>query len=244
LNKYFFYWLNKNVSTFINLGIGSTFTEISSSTIKKINAYFPVKSIQKQIIDIIEPIEKTISVCKKINDVLEKMVFKRSFCNKTINQIVDWKSTGYSYTDYDKKNNGQYKILTIKNIQTSKKTDFTNLIMFNKLDIGDVITGLSGTFGTASIIVDTKCVSNQRTLSLRSRLPLIIKTSIVKQKKFLSNNSTGGVQKNITPNNILNLRCINHYEWDIDINIFFVRNLEHIKKLSILKTQLINLLIK
>ncbi|AVN63686.1 hypothetical protein CG006_01670 [Mesoplasma florum] len=74
LNNYFYYWLISNVKIFQKLGVGSTFSEISTSVIKSIQIDLPSLEEQQKIIDIIEPFEELISFTQKNISVLEKIL--------------------------------------------------------------------------------------------------------------------------------------------------------------------------
>ncbi len=260
--------------TLINAN-GSAYPEIATKDLLKYKFEVPILSKQKKIIDIIEPIERlffkysncirldtltnTKNDVKKIIDIIEPIemielkisnilnnLYKISNYEKkeTIKNQIYWNSKGYSYKPHEKTSSGIYRIFSIKNISNSK-AEKTNIEKCNKLNIGDVVTGLSGTIGTAGIVKQNDWVSNQRTLALRSDFALQIKKCIENSKVYLNSISTGAVQKNIKHKDILNLNfSIKNYERELKISNLYIKLVEILDKIVTCKTNLINLLVK
>ena len=82
----------------------------------------------------------------------------------------------------------------------------TDYVFKNLLKIGNVITGLSGSLGTATVINENNWVSNQRTLSFETNYSLQIQETIIENSDEIKSLATGSVQKNITAEDILNLQ--------------------------------------
>ncbi|MBE4704210.1 restriction endonuclease subunit S [Spiroplasma platyhelix] len=211
----------------------------------RIDSFENVQNDMKDLIDIIEPIEKLEKIIIQIINNIEKSFFSRSLnFQDSIKKNIIWKTNGYAYEGYEKINDGLYKIFTIKNIIDDFKFSRTNVLKNNLINIGDLVTGLSGTIGTVGIIFESDWVSNQRTLTLRSNIPLNLKIAIEKQVDFLLKNATGAVQKNITMNDILNLKTIEKKLNDELINKFYIKLLLLKNKIIKIKNCEIKLLIK
>ncbi len=72
LNKYFYYWLIKNVEMIKSLGVGSTFLEVSKKTLSRIIIELPDIEEQKKIIDIIEPLEEQENLLESYISIVEE----------------------------------------------------------------------------------------------------------------------------------------------------------------------------
>ncbi|MFV0288137.1 MAG: restriction endonuclease subunit S [Mycoplasmatales bacterium] len=218
-----------------------TFPQITFSNISHLKINLPSLKQQQEIIDIIKPIEDMIDLIDSILKIQNQM-FTLQETNSHIKDYITKINTGYAYKKEDKINNGNYKIYTIKNISGISKYENTNFIKNNVLKIGDVITGLSGTIGTASPIFTNGLVSNQRTLGLSTDYPVQIANAIELQKKELYNISTGAVQKNITAINVLDLKFKPFFNNSFDNNILLLKR----KKTNLIniKEKTIKLLIK
>ena len=158
----------------------------------------------EKIIEIIKPFEEALLVIEKIINMMKKLYYVRP-TKKTINDFAIKTNNGYAYSKSEKSENGLYGIYTIKNISGSKKFDRSDIVKNNMLEIGEVITGLSGTIGTAGLVDSDGYVSNQRTLAITSKYAAQISFSINMYKEKSDTISTGAVQKNITADNILSL---------------------------------------
>ncbi|UJB28794.1 restriction endonuclease subunit S [Spiroplasma platyhelix] len=246
-NKYFYYWTktSKYKNQVKKMITGSGQPQFNPPVVSELMIFIPKIETQQQIIDIIEPIEKLEKIIIQIINNIEKSFFSRSLnFQDSIKKNIIWKTNGYAYEGYEKINDGLYKIFTIKNIIDDFKFSRTNVLKNNLINIGDLVTGLSGTIGTVGIIFESDWVSNQRTLTLRSNIPLNLKIAIEKQVDFLLKNATGAVQKNITMNDILNLKTIEKKLNDELINKFYIKLLLLKNKIIKIKNCEIKLLIK
>ncbi|WP_342252084.1 restriction endonuclease subunit S [Spiroplasma endosymbiont of Amphibalanus improvisus] len=230
---------------------GYTRFNISQQDLQKVIIQIPDLNTQQSIIDIIEPIEKIISILEKIISKINKKEiliqnFNSDSTNNKIKNIITKYSNGYAYKKTDIIDAGKYKIFKIRNILDKQQFELTNLEKNNLAQPGDVITGLSGTIGSADIITDNNWVNNQRTLLLRTDYSLQVKSAIEYYKNILLTNATGAAQKNITHNDIMDLNIyIDKYEKHMkNYNLSYVNKLKIINKLKILKNYLINFLIK
>ncbi|NQZ29378.1 MAG: restriction endonuclease subunit S, partial [Mycoplasmatales bacterium] len=221
---------------------GYTRFNISQKDMANIKLNIPSQTKQKEIIDIIEPIEIMINATQEINKKLYS-ICSYNTKEKLLENIIS-SNNGFNYSKKHKSKRGLYNIFTIKNININK-SDKTNFIKNNLLYQGDVITGLSGTIGTAKVISEDNWVSNQRTLSLRTKFPLQIMKLITTSKRYLNTIATGAVQKNIKASDILNLKfSITNKEMEKLLSSLYIKNEKLINNLSNLKNKLLKLLIK
>ncbi|WP_298518867.1 restriction endonuclease subunit S [uncultured Methanobrevibacter sp.] len=72
--KYFYYWLKLNIKYIINNSNGSTFKEISGGTFKNLEISLPSINEQKAISSVLWTIDEKISVLKRINKNLTKLI--------------------------------------------------------------------------------------------------------------------------------------------------------------------------
>ncbi len=242
LPKWLFYYLKNNQILFKNLSYGDKVASLKIADIRHLNIKnIPSLKKQQEIIDIIKPIEEQIIVISKIINNMENL-FNLNITDNNISMFCDKYNSGYAYKKNEKDNQGKYNIFTIKNISGSKNFDRTNIKHKNLLEIGNVITGLSGTIGTATQCITHNLVSNQRTLSLSTPYPVQVSLAIEKQSEMLKRKSTGAVQKNITKNDILELKFEPMFEKEYDdiiINLKIQKN-----KLLDIKSNIIKKFIK
>ena len=183
----------------------------------------------KKIILIIENYSKNIQI---INN--EKI---------KVNKIIYDYSNGFAYKKEHIDDYGKYKIFTIKNIQNKDKFNKSNHFKNNKLNIGALITGLSGTIGSVDIIDEKNWVGNQRTLQLKTKYFLEIKSTIEINKIKLLKKAKGAAQKNISHSDILNLKVFIK-KFNQEISNFYLTIKKNIQKIKKIKFLMINLLIK
>ena len=73
-NKYLFYWFLKNQEQIKQLGVGSAIQYVEISEVKRKKINLPSFQEQKQIINIIEPIEKFQKLIRKIKAIVKKIL--------------------------------------------------------------------------------------------------------------------------------------------------------------------------
>ncbi|VEU59113.1 restriction endonuclease subunit S [Mesomycoplasma neurolyticum] len=238
--KFLFYLLKMNQLNLNAIAKGSAQGFLSNNDLSYYSVKIPPLETQNSIIDIIEPIEQTKNLIIQIEKKILKIYQQRKLSNVLIKDISYKINTGFAYNKKHIEDNGKYKIFKISNIGNSlTQNQETNFMKNNLLNIGDIITGLSGTIGTSKVITSKNWVSNQRTLSLTSDYPLNISESIKKQKTELLNIATGAAQKNITKNNILELKLIKTYNIDLKINEIYIILTKIKKILTVLKKQIL-----
>ena len=141
------------------------------------------------------------------------------------------------------------KKIKISNILNNNEKNFTytdNNVLKHLLKCGDIVTGLSGTIGTSCVIYKNNMyILNQRLLAINSNIPLLIKMLIEKNKKILEQSSTGSVQKNITKNDILNIKLNSKLinKFNELISKLYILNLKISNVINIIINNLVNLYI-
>ena len=245
-NKYLLYRLILDKSKLIKLGNGAIFVNLSCKIIGDWKVNIPSLKTQKQIIDIIEPVERLIFLTKSIIKIITKWYANKQIMeakNKKIKDICLNSSNGFPYQKKHIDVKGIYKIFTIKNIKNSKNFSRTNFICNNKILVGDVVTGLSGTIGTTKIMDCDKWASNQRTLTINSKYFLEIKSIIEINMLKLLKIARGAAQKNISHFEILDLDIsIKNYNHNISNTYLIMWRIVNLAKK--IKKSLIELLIK
>ena len=218
---------------------------LSYSQCLRIDNIKNTKKDLKNLIDIIEPFEKLIKIMKNIILKIENYSKNIQITNNEkikINKIIDDYSNGFAYKKEHIDDYGKYKIFTIKNIQDKEKFKKSNYFKNNKLNIGDLVTGLSGTIGSANVIDEKNWVGNQRTLQLKTKYFLEIKSTIEISKIKLLRESKGAAQKNISHTNILSLKVFIK-KFNKEISNFYLIIKKNIQKIKKIKFLMIDLLI-
>ena len=245
-------WYKLNAPKFINYMIqhvrGTIHPSVNLNDFLNYKLQLPDLNIQQKIIDIIEPIiklinyiEKTIILLKKTSKLI--VTFKGVFCK--LEDLTQNINKGFAYKKEHLNPKGMYKIFTIKNITNKNKYKCSNYFLKNLLRIGDVITGLSGSLGTATVINENNWVSNQRTLSFETNYSLLIQEAIIEKSDEIKSFATGSVQKNITAEDILNLQIkISHRSTLKQISKIHLILLRINSILEAIKIKYINVLIK
>ena len=136
-----------------------------------------------------------------------------------LNEVVDLIS-GYPFSSNDYVVNGKYKLYTIKNVQdgytVDKVDNYLDFLPSNmshecQLHRGDLIMSLTGNVGRIGIVYEDNALLNQRVLKLKpiSKLHKPFLYSFFRSdetKAHLENMSTGTSQKNLSPNDIGNMK--------------------------------------
>jgi type I restriction enzyme S subunit len=120
--------------------------------------------------------------------------------------------SGYPFKSEDYRNNGKYKLITIKNVQEgfldTNETDFIetlpeNLPDYYKLKLGDLLISLTGNVGRVCIVTEENLLLNQRVGVVIPRNQCLAFTYFTLQNDFivktLNKIATGSNQKNLSP---------------------------------------------
>lgn len=120
--------------------------------------------------------------------------------------------SGYPFESEDYRNNGDYKLITIKNVQDgfldTNETDFIeslpkNLPDYCKLKLGDLLMSLTGNVGRVCIVTEENLLLNQRVGVVIPQNQCLAFTYFTLQSDFivktLKKIATGSNQKNLSP---------------------------------------------
>lgn len=223
---YVFEYIKSSVKSSIS---GSIQDNINIDYLKNLTLKIPNKLMQDNILKFLLPIDKKIdlndNIQKKIYSILNKE-FEYAFANKLQNKngiIKDVANigSGYSFDSNSYVKNGNYKIITIKNVNgifvDEDECDTINVIpddikKFQVLSKGNMLISLTGITGRISIVVNNYQLLNQRVgiINLnndlyREYLYLLLNTKYYQKK--ITNISTGGNQKNLSPLELAQLEC-------------------------------------
>lgn len=223
---YVFEYIKSSVKSSIS---GSIQDNINIDYLKNLTLKIPNKLMQDNILKFLLPIDKKIdlndNIQKKIYSILNKE-FEYAFANKLQNKngiIKDVANigSGYSFDSNSYVKNGNYKIITIKNVNgifvDEDECDTINVIpddikKFQVLSKGNMLISLTGITGRISIVVNNYQLLNQRVgiINLnndlyREYIYLLLNTKYYQKK--ITNISTGGNQKNLSPLELAQLEC-------------------------------------
>lgn len=101
-NLFIYYWLKNNVEYLQSIGTGTTFAEISASTVKDVDIELPPLCEQKEIASILNSIDLKIELLQSQNETLEKLadtLFRQCFIegasfSETLGDYVQSANTG------------------------------------------------------------------------------------------------------------------------------------------------------
>src|SRR5690554_428509 len=174
-NEYLYYYLRSKTEFLNNLGRGATFKEISKKIVESIIIPLPPLETQKKIADILDNIQKFITLRKKQIekwDEFVKGVFLEMFGDPVRNtkswekvglyEIVDVRDGTHDSPKYVTKG---YPLVTSKNIINGRldltnircisEEDYLEINKRSKVDTGDIIMPMIGTIGNPIIIKKT-----------------------------------------------------------------------------------------
>lgn len=238
-NKFLLWLIIVNRKNLDNLGTGSTVKGIKLETLKGIKINLPPLTTQRKIASILSAYNNLIeSNLKRIKLLEEKaqITYEEWFVRMkfpghettSINKetglpegwekkaIKDWSKlvSGFAFKSKDFVENGNYKLVTIKNVQEGvfiNKTSDTLSIIPEKvkpehlLKDGDIIMSLTGNVGRTCMVYGENYLLNQRVLKIQ---PFHFKSFIYwllrcrKTIKELENLSNGAAQQNLSPINM------------------------------------------
>ncbi|EOA07068.1 Type I restriction modification system specificity (S) subunit, HsdS [Mycoplasma yeatsii 13926] len=250
---FLYYLLSYSKNYIEGFASGTTFKEISSSSLSNIEFKIPeLIEDQIKISNLLGLIDSKIELNNKINDNLEKLLdYNFKFFFKNVFNIKKSKLDGAKISDlcsvlsgynfkpssYTKK--GLYKVITIKNVtETGLNLEKFNVIKqipnniqdFCILKPQDILITLTGNVGRTAIVFENNCVLNQRVGKIKPHkevykpfLYCLFKSYPMRKK--LEELSNGSAQANLSISSILNTRV------DYDENV--------IEEFSILASKII-----
>ena len=203
LNKYLYYFFQKNENIISKLAIGSVLKKANMNILGNYKVNLPNIKTQQKIINIIEPFE---NLKNKINNKIDKLKFilnnfeddidnKFIFLNK--NNIC----TGKRNADFASEN-GKYRFFTC----SINKKQYCNSYKFD-----DEVILLSGNGDVGEIqYYKGKFDAYQRTYIIQHELIGNIYYSLLKNKKMFLKKSNGSVVKFLTLSTILSIKISNN----------------------------------
>lgn len=153
------------------------------------------------------------------NEELKKEIPEGWQC-QTINDVIDMVQ-GYAFSNSDYSNKGTYKLYTIKNVQDGEiisKVDNNikkipdNMSEECMLKPLDIIMSLTGNVGRVGLVYENNALLNQRVLKIKPKNNNTLYTYLlfrdINMKSKLENIATGTSQKNLSPVDMGNLKCV------------------------------------
>ena len=228
--KYCFDILQKECQS---ISVGAAQDNLSWEKLSRIKFSCPPLETQKKITSILSAYDDLIENNRKQIKLLEEAaqrLYKEWFVDLRFPgyenvAIVDGVPEGWSYERIDSfvelqngfafksdsfDNNGNYKIITIKNVQDGS-FDSNNVNKINKipskmpqwckLEIEDILLSLTGNVGRVCLVTSNNCLLNQRVAKLKSKYPAFTYTLFRSKDMFvmMKNLANGAAQQNLSP---------------------------------------------
>ena len=223
---------------FASLNVGSAVPSLTVPVIEDINILLPSLAEQKQIVSILKSLDDKIEVNRRINDNLEQQaqaLFKSWFVDfepfkdgefeeselgripkgwrvGTIGEICKFEN-GFAFKSETYVNNGDYKVITIKNVQDGYlDTNGANSVScipdkmpaYCNLNSGDILLSLTGNVGRCCFVTEDKLLLNQRVAKIKATINnhwgyvyTLFRTSDFKEKMI--GIARGTAQANLSP---------------------------------------------
>lgn len=236
---FLYYLLKYNKDAIKAMGSGTTFKEVSGSTMRGIRVRVPVsKAEQQRIASVLAAIDSKIENNDKINDNLEQqasVLVEQYF--ESVSSIVPFAEimsfeNGFAFQSSTYLPSGQYRIITIKNVQDGQ-IDTTGAACIDELpqrmkegcvlQIGDALLSLTGNVGRVGIVCENGLLLNQRVAKIvpyrKELLPLLY--FIYRQpstKTQLESIAKGTAQLNLSPVETLKLTVPYNSEVALDLS--------------------------
>ena len=224
---FLYYLLKFNKENIENMGSGTTFKEVSGTTMRNIPVFVPEdKQTQQRIASILSALDSKIEQNTAINNNLEQQAqaLITDYVSKTpgvtsIGNLLSFVN-GFAFKSGDYLAKGLYKIITIKNVQdglvdsqgAAGMDDLpVKLPSDCKLNIGDVLLSLTGNVGRVGIVTENNLLLNQRVAKVKPKndelLPFIyFVLRLPAMKTEMENISKGTAQQNLSPIETLKLQ--------------------------------------
>ena len=166
---FLYYLLKYNKDNIENLGSGTTFKEVSGSTMRNVPVKVPPLPTQQKIAAILSSLDDKIELNNKINDNLEQQaqaLFKNWFVDCMIStikmsDIIDVRDGTH---DSPKPQESGYLLVTSKHLEAYSinptdanfitKEDYDKINERSKVDNGDILLSMIGTVGIVSLVID------------------------------------------------------------------------------------------
>jgi type I restriction enzyme, S subunit len=184
--RYVYYWLKQNFDNIAGLANGGAQQNLSAKVIRQIEINLPDLTTQQLIANFLDSFDSKIEANTKINGYLEEL--GQALLSQYLNQCSECVllgdllklGSGFAFKSSTYLTSGQFKILTIKNVQdgnvdcsSSAKIAELPAKMKNhcRLRVGDVVLSLTGNVGRVGIVAESNCLLNQRVAVLQPDNP-------------------------------------------------------------------------
>lgn len=215
------------------VAIGAAQRTISLTSLRNMEISIPCKDSQKRIADILSAYDDLIENNQKQIKLLEEAaqrLYKQWFIDlrypghettpiidglpqgwnyRPVNSIISLLS-GYAFKSGTFSENGQYKIVTIKNVQDGT-FDGENVSLVDDippkmpthciLNDGDILLSLTGNVGRVCMVVGEKYLLNQRVAKIKSDYPSFTYCMFRSKDMYdeMNNLTNGAAQQNLSP---------------------------------------------
>ena len=236
--KFLYYYLVVNTKRFLGGTHGSVMLHLTKREMEEQLLRLPSLSTQRQIASILSALDDKIEVNRRINDNLEQQaqaLFKSWFVDfepfkdgefveselgmipkgwkvGTIGEICKFEN-GFAFKSETYVNNGDYKVITIKNVQDGYlDTNGANSVScipdkmpaYCNLNNGDILLSLTGNVGRCCFVTEDKLLLNQRVAKIKATINnhwgyvyTLFRTSDFKEKMI--GIARGTAQANLSP---------------------------------------------
>lgn len=239
-NDFIFYLLKDSYSILRNIAIGgSTMPILNKTTFESLEFLIPPLLEQSAIAAVLSSLDNKIELLREQNKTLEataQVIFKEWFVNFNfpgatgkmidseigeipegwgvgkIKDLIDILS-GFAFSSLDFLQDGEYKLVTIKNVQDryfdpETKDRLSSLPAkmpdYCRLEAGDILLSLTGNVGRICLVNGDKFLLNQRVAKLKEKNPidyaftylLFLQDSIF---SLLQSTASGTAQQNLSP---------------------------------------------
>jgi type I restriction enzyme S subunit len=164
-NLFIYYWLKNNVEYLQSIGTGTTFAEISASTVKDVDIELPPLSEQKEIASVLNSIDLKIELLQSQNKTLEQLaetLFRQWFVEdaeeswetKKVSEIIEIRDGTH---DSPKQTETGKFLITSKHLKPTgidfssaykiSENDFIEVNKRSKVDKDDILFSMIGTLG-------------------------------------------------------------------------------------------------
>lgn len=243
-SKFIYYELQlpKQIGWIINHAIGATMLNLNTNILQNVPIDLPSINIQNRIAEILSRYDSLIENYQKQIKLLEESaqrLYKEWFVDlrfpghentkivdgvpegwekKEINEFISILS-GYAFKSSSFVEDGDYKIVTIKNVQDGF-FDGKNLSHIREipnkmpkhcfLTTGDLLLSLTGNIGRVCMIIGNNYLLNQRVAKIESVFPAFSYCLFRSENMFTSINNlaNGAAQQNVSPINIGTLEIV------------------------------------
>lgn len=233
--KFVFYQLQKaeTIGWVINHAVGSTMLNLNTSILSAVPVDIPEIETQRKIVNILAAYDQLIKNNQKQIKLLEEAaqrLYKEWFVDlrfpdhedvaivdgvpagwteDTIDSKIDLLS-GYAFKSTEFNDEGQYKIVTIKNVKDGQfdGENVSRMIEIPakmpehcKLSDGDILLSLTGNVGRVCIVHGDNYLLNQRVAKIKSDNPTYAYCLFRSKDMFdeMSNLANGAAQQNLSP---------------------------------------------